>query len=89
MLPHPPPSHRDRGTLEFDIAMNKFPKMFDEDSILRIRGPCDDCDCGWRVTKIVAEKIILTFRFFLALFFRHPLRPCDDCDEGGSVGAVA
>ncbi len=38
------PSHHNCGTLKFDIAMSKFPKMFDADSILRIRGSWDDCD---------------------------------------------
>ncbi len=56
-------SHRNCGTLELDIAMSKFPKMFDEDSISRIRGSCD-CEGGgeeW-MTKIAVKKIRLQSR---------------------------
>ncbi len=60
------PSHLNHGTLEFDIAMSKFPKMFDEDSILRIPGSCDDCGGG--AMKLAAEKIKPTFLIFLVRF---------------------
>ncbi len=40
-LPH---SHRNLETFEFEIAMSKFPRMFDEDSISQIWGSCDNCN---------------------------------------------
>ncbi len=64
----PIPSHRNHGTLKFDIVMSKFQKMFDEDSILQIRGSSEDCDWGGGLMKIVAEKIKPTFSIFLARF---------------------
>ncbi len=66
-----PLSHRNRGTLEFDIAMSKFPKMFDEDSISQIRGSCDDCDGGGggRVDENCGQKNQTdVFNFFGAIF---------------------
>ncbi len=39
-----PPPQCNCWTLEFDIALSKFPKMFDEDSISQIRASCYNCD---------------------------------------------
>ncbi len=53
---------------------NKFSKMLDEDTILRIQQSCD-CDGRNWVMKIAAKKIELTFSIFLSRDFRHLISP--------------
>ncbi len=57
------PSHHNHGTLQFEIAMSKFPKMFDEGSISRIQGPCNDCDWGERGVMKITSNIFENFKF--------------------------
>ncbi len=88
--PHAIAGHSNSQYCAFEgpaIAMGKFSKMFDEDSISRIRGSCDDCEEGESlVTKIAAEKIKPTFsifsaavRFFSVADFCRPISPHRNC----------
>ncbi len=65
------------------IVMSKFPKMFEEDSISRIRGSWDDCDRGgeggW-VTKIAAEKIEPMFFIFSSTIYVTQFPPSQSQD---------
>ncbi len=58
---------------------NKFSKMLDEDTILRIWWSCD-CDGGNWVTKIAAKKIELTFPIFSAAIFVTQFPPSQSRD---------
>ncbi len=77
---HPLSYHRNRRTRKFDIAMSKFPKMF-EDSVSPIRGFCGDCDKGGDENRNRRNQTNI-FDFFGAIFVTHQ-EFCDDCDGTG------
>ncbi len=59
-----PHSHCNRGTLEFDILMSKFPKMFDENSVSRLR---------WEGWKSQPKKIKPTMFLIFSVLSLSPI----------------
>ncbi len=81
-----PPSHRNYRTLEFDIAMSQFPRIFEKDSISWIRWSCDDCDGGEGDENRGRKNQTDVFDFFDAIFVTHREFSMIAMREGGVCG---